>query len=84
MSGDWKVNEYSVKSCGRWVYLYTLTDREDKIIDFIALNSADESTARSFFHKSVNSEGVPIQVESYLSALKLNPREQWKSVFPDE
>ncbi|WP_231865905.1 IS6 family transposase [Legionella fallonii] len=83
-SGNWVVKQYPVKSCGQRVYLYTLVDRDNKIIDFIALDSNDESIARSFFNKSVNSEGVPVQIEAYLSTLRSNPRKQWAAVLSDE
>ena len=67
--GNWIIKRYPVKSRGQRVYLYTLIDRDNKIIDFVALESRDESIARSFFKKSVNDKGIPIQVEAFISTL---------------
>lgn len=82
--GNWVVNQYPVKSCDQRVYLYTLADRDNKIIDFIALDCDDESVARSFFNKSVNYEGIPVQIEAYLAKLRLNSRAKWGDVFSDK
>ena len=66
--GNWKIKKYPVKYCGKRIYLYTLIDSEDKIIDFVVLKVNDETSARTFFKNSITPEGVPIQIDAFLSS----------------
>ncbi|MCW8418161.1 DDE-type integrase/transposase/recombinase [Fluoribacter dumoffii] len=71
VEGNWKIKKYTVRDSGNTFYLYTLIDSENKVIDFIVLDSDDARSAASFFKKSVTSKGIPVQLQSLLDSLQL-------------
>ncbi|CAM4439805.1 MAG: hypothetical protein LEGION0403_FIIPPAGN_00070 [Legionella sp.] len=68
--GNWRIKRYPTKYHGKNIYLYTLIDSEDKIIDFVVLDTRDETSARTFFKNSITPEGIPIQIDAFLSSLR--------------
>lgn len=53
------MDETYIKVKGEWMYLCRAVDKEGKTVDFMLSEKRDESAARAFFAKVIDSNGVP-------------------------
>ena len=59
---SWRMDETYIKVKGTWKYLYRAVDRDGKTIDFLFTAKRDKAAAKRFFHKAMQSNGVPEKV----------------------
>ena len=62
VGGSWRMDETYIKVKGKWMYLYRAVDKEGQTVDFMISEKRDESAARSFFVKAIDSNGTPEKV----------------------
>ena len=59
---SWRMNETYIKIKGVWHYLYRAADKAGNTIDFSLSKERDESEAKAFFVKAIESSGLPEKV----------------------
>jgi transposase-like protein len=52
VGSSWRVDETSIKVCGRWTYLYRAVDQQGFTVDFMLSGHRDIAAAKRFFMKS--------------------------------
>jgi putative transposase len=56
------MDETSVKSKGKWAYLYRAVDKEGQTIDFLLTPHRDRDAAEAFLHKAIRTQGLPEKI----------------------
>ncbi len=56
------MDETYIKVIGQWVYDYRAVDKYGKVVDFYLSKNRDKPTARAFFNKAINNNGLPDKV----------------------
>jgi putative transposase len=57
-----RMDETYIKVKGNWHYLYRAVDKQGDTIDFMLSRKRDESAAKAFFEKAIQSNGLPEKV----------------------
>jgi putative transposase len=59
---NWRMDETYIRVKGEWRYLYRAVDKDGNTTDFPLRAHTDKTTARRYFEKSINQNGVPATV----------------------
>lgn len=62
VGSSWRMDETYVKVKGRWMYLYRAVDKSGETVDFMLSEQRDGKSARRFFKKAIDTNGVPQKV----------------------
>lgn len=62
VGSSWRMDETYIKVKGVWHYLYRAVDKEGGTIDFMLSKKRDETAAKAFFAKVIESRGLPEKV----------------------
>jgi putative transposase len=54
---SWRMDETCIKIKGKWIYYYRAVEKYGAIVDFHLSKTLNESAARAFFDKALNSSG---------------------------
>ena len=62
VNGSWRMDETYIKVKREWHYLYRAVDKEGNTIDFLLCKNRDTETAKRFFKKAIENNGVPVKI----------------------
>ena len=77
---SWRMDETYVKVNGQWMYLYRAVDKFGDTVDFMLSETRDGKSARRFFRKAIETNGVPDKVVIDKSGANLAGL-QWTNVM---
>lgn len=77
---SWRMDETYIKVRGQWMYLYRAVDRSGDTLDFMLSERRDGKSARRFFRKAIDTNGVPDKVVIDKSGANLAGL-QWTNVM---
>ncbi len=77
---SWRMDETYVKVKGQWMYLYRAVDKSGQTLDFMLSEKRDGKSARKFFRKAIEANGVPDKVVIDKSGANLAGL-QWTNVM---
>ncbi|PHR89706.1 MAG: IS6 family transposase [Blastopirellula sp.] len=60
--GAWRMDETYIKVKGKWMYLYRAIDKYGKTLDFMLSRRRDETAARLFFRRAIETNGLPSKI----------------------
>jgi putative transposase len=79
-ASSWRMDETYVKVKGQWMYLYRAVDKSGQTLDFMLSEKRDGKSARKFFRKAIEANGVPDKVVIDKSGANLTGL-QWTNVM---
>ena len=59
---SWRMDETYIKVKGKWHYLYRAVDKEGNTIDFLLSKRRDGKSAKKFFVKAIDNNGLPEKI----------------------
>ncbi len=68
LSRPWLIKNHHIKLNRQWRFIYTIKSGRT-ILDFIVLDQENLEAAKSFFKQSLSENGIPIEINNYLTDL---------------